>query len=77
MRNSKAGRNPLKLWFPLLPFWMLLLPIVLLLAPIVFIVCIFARFNPLRAMALYGQLYSGFLGARVAIESPEFSIRIV
>ncbi len=75
MTNSQRGKH--KLWIPLLPIWLLLLPIVLLLAPIVFIICVFTRLNPFKAIALYWQLYSGILGARVAVESPEFSIRIV
>ena len=77
MTNTQKNKRSFRLWIPLLPIWLLLLPIVLLVAPVVFIVCLFTRFNAFKATALYWQLYSGLLGARVAVENPDFSIRIV
>ena len=77
MTDTRRGKHPFRLWIPLLPIWLMLLPIALMLAPVIFIACLFTLLNPFKAIAVYWQLYSGFLGARVAVESPEISLRIL
>ena len=65
-----------RLRIPILLVWVLLSPFVLLLAPLVFVVCLTARVNPFRGVALFWQLFSGLRGVRVEVDDPSDAVSI-
>ncbi len=57
----------LRLWIPLFVVWLLLLPFVLLLLPLMMLACLVVGINPLRALGIFWQVFTGLRGTNIEV----------
>ncbi|MEK7355072.1 MAG: hypothetical protein AAB250_01385 [Bdellovibrionota bacterium] len=55
-------------WLPLFLVWILLLPIVVVIAPFALIVCLICAVNPLRAVAVFWELFVALRGTQIQVQ---------
>jgi len=65
-----------RLWIPLFLLWLLLLPLAILAFPALLIVCLIARVNPFKVMAVFWGILTGLHNTHIEVDNSEALVLI-
>jgi len=69
-------RNLSLVGVPLFILWLVLLPFAILLLPFFVLACLFGQVNPLRAIAVFWQVFASLSGTHVEINDNASSVLV-